>query len=66
MLECCRDICWVRRNGSVKELPYTTTTTTTTTNNNNNKTSDYAAQRGLWPPRLRGFLISHNDQPQSV
>ena len=21
---------------------------------------------GLWPPRLRGFLITHNDAPQSV
>jgi hypothetical protein len=26
----------------------------------------FAAQRGLWPPRPRGFLISHNDAPQSV
>jgi hypothetical protein len=25
-----------------------------------------AAQRGLWPPRSRGFLITHNDAPQSV
>jgi hypothetical protein len=25
-----------------------------------------AAQRGLWPPSLRGFLITHNDAPQSV
>jgi hypothetical protein len=25
-----------------------------------------AAQRGLWPPRSRGFLITHNDGPQSV
>jgi hypothetical protein len=25
-----------------------------------------AAQRGLWPPRLRGSLITHNDAPQSV
>jgi hypothetical protein len=25
-----------------------------------------AAQRGLWPPRPRGFLITHNDVPQSV
>jgi hypothetical protein len=24
------------------------------------------AQRGLWPPRPRGFLIIHNDAPQSV
>jgi hypothetical protein len=24
------------------------------------------AQRGLWPPRSRGFLITHNDAPQSV
>jgi hypothetical protein len=22
-----------------------------------------AAQRGLWPPRPRGFLITHNDAP---
>jgi hypothetical protein len=21
---------------------------------------------GLWPPRFRGFLITHNDPPQSV
>jgi hypothetical protein len=25
-----------------------------------------AAQRGLWPPRPRGFLIIHNDASQSV
>jgi hypothetical protein len=28
--------------------------------------SGSAAQRGLWPPRLRGFLITHNNVPQSV
>jgi hypothetical protein len=28
--------------------------------------SGTAAQRGLWPPRLRGFLITHNDAPLSV
>jgi hypothetical protein len=28
--------------------------------------SDTSAQRGLWPPRSRGFLITHNDAPQSV
>jgi hypothetical protein len=28
--------------------------------------SGSAAQRGLWPPRPRGFLITHNDAPQSV
>jgi hypothetical protein len=28
--------------------------------------SGCAAQRGLWPPRSRGFLITHNDAPQSV
>jgi hypothetical protein len=28
--------------------------------------SGSAAQRGLWPPRSRGFLIRHNDAPQSV
>jgi hypothetical protein len=28
--------------------------------------SGSAAQRGLWPPRLRGFLIAHNDTPQSA
>jgi hypothetical protein len=28
--------------------------------------SGSAAQRGLWPPRPRGFLISHNDVSQSV
>jgi hypothetical protein len=28
--------------------------------------SDSAAQRGLWPPRPRGFLITHNDAPHSV
>jgi hypothetical protein len=27
--------------------------------------SGTAAQRGLWPPRSRGFLITH-DAPQSV
>jgi hypothetical protein len=27
--------------------------------------SGSAAQRGLWPPRLRGFVITH-DVPQSV
>jgi hypothetical protein len=25
-----------------------------------------AAQRGLWPPRPRGFLVTHNDAPHSV
>jgi hypothetical protein len=28
--------------------------------------SGSAAKRGLWPPRSRGFLITHNDAPQSV
>jgi hypothetical protein len=28
--------------------------------------SGCAAQRGLWPPRSRGFVITHNDAPQSV
>jgi hypothetical protein len=28
--------------------------------------SGSAAQRGLWPPRPRWFLITHNDAPQSV
>jgi hypothetical protein len=28
--------------------------------------SDTAAQGGLWPSRSRGFLITHNDAPQSV
>jgi hypothetical protein len=28
--------------------------------------SGSAAQRGLWPPRSRGFLITHKDAPQSV
>jgi hypothetical protein len=28
--------------------------------------SGYAAQRGLWPPRPRGFVITHNDAPRSV
>jgi hypothetical protein len=28
--------------------------------------SGSAAQRGLWPPRSRGFVITHNDAPQSV
>jgi hypothetical protein len=28
--------------------------------------SGSAAQRGLWPPRSWGFLITHNDAPQSV
>jgi hypothetical protein len=28
--------------------------------------SGSAAQRGLWPPRPRGFLITHNDAPHSV
>jgi hypothetical protein len=28
--------------------------------------SGSAAQRGLWPPRSRGFLITHNEAPQSV
>jgi hypothetical protein len=28
--------------------------------------SGSAAQSGLWPPRSRGFLITHNDAPQSV
>jgi hypothetical protein len=27
--------------------------------------SGFAAQGGLWPPRSRGFLITH-DAPQSV
>jgi hypothetical protein len=28
--------------------------------------SGSAAQRGLWPPRSRGFVITLNDAPQSV
>jgi hypothetical protein len=28
--------------------------------------SGSAAQRGLWPSRLRGFLITHNDALQLV
>jgi hypothetical protein len=28
--------------------------------------SGTVAQRGLWPPRSRGFLITHNDAPQLV
>jgi hypothetical protein len=28
--------------------------------------SGSAAQRGLWPPHTRGFVITHNDAPQSV
>jgi hypothetical protein len=28
--------------------------------------SGTAAQRRLWFPRSRGFLITHNDAPQSV
>jgi hypothetical protein len=28
--------------------------------------SGSAAQRGLWPPRSRCFLITHNNAPQSV
>jgi hypothetical protein len=28
--------------------------------------SGNAAQRGLWPPRSRGFVITYNDAPQSV
>jgi hypothetical protein len=28
--------------------------------------SGSAAQHGLWPPRPRGFLITHNDAPHSV
>jgi hypothetical protein len=28
--------------------------------------SGSAAQRGLWPPRSRGLVITHNDAPQSV
>jgi hypothetical protein len=28
--------------------------------------SGSAAQRWLWPPRPRGFFITHNDTPQSV
>jgi hypothetical protein len=28
--------------------------------------SGSAAERELWPPRPRGFLITHNDAPQSV
>jgi hypothetical protein len=28
--------------------------------------SGSAVQRGLWPPRPRGFLITHNDAPPSV
>jgi hypothetical protein len=28
--------------------------------------SGSAAERGLWPPRSRRFLITHNDVPQSV
>jgi hypothetical protein len=25
-----------------------------------------AAQRGLWPPHPQGFVVTHNDAPQSV
>jgi hypothetical protein len=25
--------------------------------------SGFSAQRGLWPPRSRGFVITHNDAP---
>jgi hypothetical protein len=28
--------------------------------------SGSVVKRGLWPPRPRGFLITHNDVPQSV
>jgi hypothetical protein len=28
--------------------------------------SGTATQRGLWPPRSRGFVITHNDAPHSV
>jgi hypothetical protein len=28
--------------------------------------SGSAAQRRIWPPQSRGFLITHNDAPQSV
>jgi hypothetical protein len=28
--------------------------------------SGTAAQRGIWPPRSRGFVSTHNDAPQSV
>jgi flagellar basal body-associated protein FliL len=28
--------------------------------------SGSAAQRGLWAPLSRGFLITHNDDPQSL
>jgi hypothetical protein len=28
--------------------------------------SGSAAQRGVWPPRSRGFVITHNDAPRSV
>jgi hypothetical protein len=28
--------------------------------------SGSVVQRGLWPPRPRGFLITHNDAPQSI
>jgi hypothetical protein len=28
--------------------------------------SGSAAQRGLWPPRSRGFVITHSDATQSV
>jgi hypothetical protein len=45
-------------------------------NNNNNNNNiiiiiiiiicGTAAQRGLWPPRSRGSLTTHNDAPQSV
>jgi hypothetical protein len=28
--------------------------------------SGSAAQRRLWPPHSRGFVITHNDAPQSV
>jgi hypothetical protein len=28
--------------------------------------SGSAAQRRLWPPRSRGFVITHNNEPQPV
>jgi hypothetical protein len=35
-------------------------------NNNIIIISGSAAQRGLWPSRSRGLLITHNDAPQLV
>jgi hypothetical protein len=49
------------------DVPYPSTHTHTHTHTHTLFSfSGSAAQRGLWPPHPRGFLITRNDTPQTV